>query len=233
MFEEPTPLAGALRAGGAVSPGRRPDELDGRVGGRLPGLRREASGAHFTDVDGNEYVDLCLGDTGAMTGHAPEADRRGRRRADRARDTSCCPPRTRSGSARAGRRFGLPYWQFALTATDANRYTIRSPGRSPAAPRWSCTTGATTARSTRRSRSSTDGGIASRPQQHRRPGRHAADDPRRRDQRPRRRSSASWRTATSPLPLRAGADEHRHRAARPRLPRGRPRADPPPRRACS
>src|SRR5205814_5965228 len=24
-----------------------------------------------------------------------------------------------------GRRFGLPYWQFALTATDANRFTIR------------------------------------------------------------------------------------------------------------
>ena len=32
-----------------------------------------AEGAHFTDVDGNEYVDLCLGDTGAMTGHAPAA----------------------------------------------------------------------------------------------------------------------------------------------------------------
>ncbi len=23
------------------------------------------------------------------------------------------------------RRFGLPYWQFCLTATDANRFTIR------------------------------------------------------------------------------------------------------------
>src|SRR5262249_49753138 len=30
-----------------------------------------AKGAHFTDVDGHEYVDLCLGDTGAMTGHSP------------------------------------------------------------------------------------------------------------------------------------------------------------------
>lgn len=29
-----------------------------------------AEGAHFTDVDGIEYTDLCLGDTGAMTGHA-------------------------------------------------------------------------------------------------------------------------------------------------------------------
>ncbi|WP_345308239.1 hypothetical protein [Candidatus Villigracilis saccharophilus] len=33
----------------------------------------EAKGAHFTDVDGHDYIDFCLGDTGAMTGHAPEA----------------------------------------------------------------------------------------------------------------------------------------------------------------
>ena len=39
--------------------------------GGFPVFVDEASGAHFTDVDGHEYVDFCLGDTGAMTGHAP------------------------------------------------------------------------------------------------------------------------------------------------------------------
>jgi len=38
--------------------------------GAFPPFVREAQGAHFVDVDGNRYVDLCLGDTGAMTGHS-------------------------------------------------------------------------------------------------------------------------------------------------------------------
>ncbi|MCK7506346.1 MAG: aminotransferase class III-fold pyridoxal phosphate-dependent enzyme [Desulfobacterales bacterium] len=44
-----------------------------RWAGSFPVFVKEAKGAHFTDVDGNSYLDLCLGDTGAMTGHAPEA----------------------------------------------------------------------------------------------------------------------------------------------------------------
>src|ERR1700722_17816815 len=39
--------------------------------GAFPVFVAKASGARFTDVDGHEYVDLCLGDTGAMTGHSP------------------------------------------------------------------------------------------------------------------------------------------------------------------
>ena len=41
--------------------------------GAFPPFVREAQGAHFYDVDGHRYVDLCLGDTGAMTGHSPFA----------------------------------------------------------------------------------------------------------------------------------------------------------------
>ena len=41
--------------------------------GKFPVFVAEAHGAHFKDVDGSEYVDLCLGDTGAMTGHPPSA----------------------------------------------------------------------------------------------------------------------------------------------------------------
>src|ERR1700756_407388 len=41
--------------------------------GAFPPFVREAQGAHFFDVDGNRYIDFCLGDTGAMTGHSPSA----------------------------------------------------------------------------------------------------------------------------------------------------------------
>src|SRR5512147_1338365 len=44
-----------------------------RWAGSFPVFVKEAKGAHFTDVDGNDYIDLCLGDTGAMTGHSPDA----------------------------------------------------------------------------------------------------------------------------------------------------------------
>ncbi len=40
--------------------------------GPFPVFVARAKGARFTDVDGREYVDLCLGDTGAMTGHSPD-----------------------------------------------------------------------------------------------------------------------------------------------------------------
>src|SRR5689334_17404699 len=44
-----------------------------RWAGSFPIFVKEAQGAHFTDVDGRSYIDFCLGDTGAMTGHSPEA----------------------------------------------------------------------------------------------------------------------------------------------------------------
>src|SRR3954447_1317856 len=39
--------------------------------GDFPVFMESAQGAELRDVDGNVYADLCLGDTGAMTGHAP------------------------------------------------------------------------------------------------------------------------------------------------------------------
>src|SRR5215217_8162457 len=44
-----------------------------RWAGSFPVFVKEANGAHFTDADGNDYIDFCLGDTGAMTGHSPQA----------------------------------------------------------------------------------------------------------------------------------------------------------------
>src|SRR5436853_5226934 len=40
--------------------------------GAFPVFVKSANLAHITDVDNGGYIDLCLGDTGAMTGHSPE-----------------------------------------------------------------------------------------------------------------------------------------------------------------
>ncbi|HYX83499.1 MAG TPA: aspartate aminotransferase family protein [Gaiellales bacterium] len=94
--------------------------------GAFPVFVSEASGARFVDVDGNEYVDLCLGDTGAMTGHAPAAAADAVSDQVRRGTTLMLPTEDAMWVAEEmGRRFGLPFWQFALTATDANRFTIR------------------------------------------------------------------------------------------------------------
>jgi glutamate-1-semialdehyde 2,1-aminomutase len=93
------------------------------VGGH-PIYADEARGAHIVDVDGNEYSDLCLGDTGAMAGHRPEPTMRAV--AASAGITTMLPTEQAAwvGSELA-RRFGLPFWQFSLTATDANRWMLR------------------------------------------------------------------------------------------------------------
>jgi glutamate-1-semialdehyde 2,1-aminomutase len=94
--------------------------------GKFPLFVREAQGAHFTDVDGHRYLDLCLGDTGAMTGHAvPEAV--AAISAQLARGCTYMLPTEDAlwVAAELSSRFGLPYWQMALTATDANRFSIR------------------------------------------------------------------------------------------------------------
>ncbi len=94
--------------------------------GPFPPFVERAAGAHFQCVDGHEYVDLCLGDTGAMAGHAPAATVRAVE-AQLARGITHMLP-TEDGIAAADelqRRFGLPSWQFTLTATDANRFSIR------------------------------------------------------------------------------------------------------------
>jgi glutamate-1-semialdehyde 2,1-aminomutase len=86
----------------------------------------EASGARLTDADGIEYVDLCLGDTGAMAGHAPEATAAAVADRYRRGATMMLPGEDSIWVAEElGRRFGLPLWQLTLSATDANRFAIR------------------------------------------------------------------------------------------------------------
>jgi glutamate-1-semialdehyde 2,1-aminomutase len=77
-------------------------------------------------VDGHEYVDLCLGDTGAMTGHSPEPVTEALTEQARRGITTMLPTEDAMAvSEELARRFGIPYWQFCLTATDANRFVIR------------------------------------------------------------------------------------------------------------
>ena len=94
--------------------------------GTYPIFVDHAEGARFTDVDGREYVDLCLGDTGGMTGHAPKVAVDAIAQQAAKGITLMLPTEDSIWvGAEMQRRFGLPYWQFALTATDANRFTIR------------------------------------------------------------------------------------------------------------
>lgn len=94
--------------------------------GSFPVFISDAQGATLTDVDGKRYADLCLGDTGAMTGHSPAptvaavADR-----AARGITTMLPSEDAIVVGEEMRRRFGLPSWQFTLSATDANRFAIR------------------------------------------------------------------------------------------------------------
>lgn len=97
-----------------------------RWAGTFPVFVKEASGVHFMDVDGKKYLDLCLGDTGAMTGHAPAAVVDAAIAQMRRGLTLMLPiEEVLWVSEEFSRRFGLPYWQIVLTATDANRFAIR------------------------------------------------------------------------------------------------------------
>jgi len=94
--------------------------------GGFPLFVRDGRGAHFTDVDGHRYFDLCLGDTGAMTGHAPAATVEAVSRQAARGLTFMLPSEDHLWVAEElSNRFRLPVWQFALTATDANRFAIR------------------------------------------------------------------------------------------------------------
>ena len=94
--------------------------------GAFPPIVREAQGAHFYDIDGHRYVDFCLGDTGAMTGHSPFATAKAIEDQVKRGITLMLPSEDAVFVAEElQRRFGLTYWQFALTATDANRFAIR------------------------------------------------------------------------------------------------------------
>ena len=112
------------------------DHLFGRVpmtwmnkwSGGYPLYLSGAHGNRITDLDGHEYVDFALGDTGAMAGHSPRATVAAvtERIAELGGITTMMPTQDAQWvAAELTRRFGLPLWSFSLTATDANRWALR------------------------------------------------------------------------------------------------------------
>jgi glutamate-1-semialdehyde 2,1-aminomutase len=126
-FERANPRSRALfeRAQGSLLDGV-PMNWMVKWAGPFPLFVDEAGGARFTDVDGHEYVDFCLGDTGAMAGHGPSPTVEAVTRQLRRGITHMLPTEDAIvAGEELRRRFGLRWWQFTLTATDANRFAIR------------------------------------------------------------------------------------------------------------
>ncbi len=97
-----------------------------RWAGPWPLFVEQAAGAHFQCVDGHDYVDFCLGDTGAMAGHGPAPTIAAVERQLGRGITHMLPTEDAIAVGNElSRRFGLPQWQFTITATDANRFAIR------------------------------------------------------------------------------------------------------------
>ncbi|TXK17801.1 aminotransferase class III-fold pyridoxal phosphate-dependent enzyme [Homoserinibacter sp. GY 40078] len=127
LFRATHPASGELWSrASAHLPGGVPMLWMSKWPGDWPVYVEEASGAHFRCADGIDYVDLCLGDTGAMVGHAPEAAVRALTARLTAGSTFMLPTEDAAIAAETlSERFGLPEWQFTLSATDANRHVLR------------------------------------------------------------------------------------------------------------
>lgn len=94
--------------------------------GSFPLHVQQAHGARFIDVDDIEYVDFCLGDTGAMTGHALHAVAQAvSQQAQRGLTTMLPTSDAQWVAQNLAQRFGVAKWQFAISATDANRFVLR------------------------------------------------------------------------------------------------------------
>ncbi len=92
----------------------------------FPPYVERASGAHLWCVDGHDYVDFSLGDTGAMAGHGPAATIAAVEGQMRRGITHMLPTEDATWVGNElTRRFGVGSWQFALSATDANRWVLR------------------------------------------------------------------------------------------------------------
>lgn len=109
-----------------VMPGGVPMSWMAKWPGAYPVFVESAQGASFVDVDQNTYIDFCLGDTGSMAGHSPEPTVKAiQKQAARGLTAMLPTGDALAVSAELADRFGLPLWQFTVSATDANRHVIR------------------------------------------------------------------------------------------------------------
>ncbi len=127
-FAERNPKSKAAYENASALFGRVPMTWMNKKAGGFPLYLEFARGNRVTDIDGHEYIDFALGDTGAMAGHSPQAvvDAVTRRIGEQGGLTTMLPTEDAQWvGAELTRRFGVTRWSFALTATDANRWAIR------------------------------------------------------------------------------------------------------------
>jgi glutamate-1-semialdehyde 2,1-aminomutase len=108
--------------------GRVPMTWMNKKAGGFPVYFDRAVGNRIWDIDGNEYIDFALGDTGAMAGHSAPVvvDAITKRVKDLGGMTTMLPTEDAEWvAANLSERFGMAKWSFSLTATDANRWAIR------------------------------------------------------------------------------------------------------------
>ena len=97
-----------------------------RWAGPFPVVADRAEGGTIFDIDGNTYVDFCLGDTGSMTGHANDPISQAISLQAQRGFTTMLPSSDIPWVANnLSERFGMAKWQFCLSATDANRFSLR------------------------------------------------------------------------------------------------------------
>ncbi|MDF2994623.1 MAG: aminotransferase class-III [Xanthobacteraceae bacterium] len=102
----------------------------------VPLIIEKATGARLIDVDGHAYDDFCLGDTAALFGHGPAPVAEAiSRQAGRGLATMLPSPDAGAVGDLLFKRFRLPQWQIAATASDANRFAIRAARAATGRPR--------------------------------------------------------------------------------------------------
>ncbi len=85
-----------------------------------------AQGSVITDIDGNALADFCFGDTGSMFGHSPGPVVQAiTRQLARGMTHMLTTEDAMAVGELLQQRFGLPHWQVATTASDANRFALR------------------------------------------------------------------------------------------------------------
>ena len=96
--------------------------------GGFPLFVEKAEGVYITDVDGHDYLDLCLGDTGSLCGHAnPDIVEAICRQMQTRGTTTMLPTEECLWVGRElERRFKLPFWQILMSASDANRFALKA-----------------------------------------------------------------------------------------------------------
>jgi len=127
-FDAKHPGSGAAYEAAGHLFGHVPMTWMNKKAGGFPIYFERALGNRVWDIDGFEYVDFALGDTGAMAGHSPAATVAAIQHRVGALGgiTTMLPTEDAEWvGAELTRRFGLERWSFSLTATDANRWAIR------------------------------------------------------------------------------------------------------------